>query len=229
MTRVLDLQILSAILGSILQISVIGILILFQPEIRRFLAYLGRRDYLVRNLFSQSRVKDKSTHLVNELVEAAQDLSKSKTGALIVLETDQQLDASSFKDSTIIDAELSRELLTTIFYPKTALHDGAVVIDSNGRIIAAGAILPLSESGHDKHYGTRHRAAAGLTEKINAMCLVVSEEMGSISLVTRGVIEKIDETEVLRERLRNWFGDKSQSSANNFSFHFFRWFGTNTR
>lgn len=200
LSRLLELNLLSQLLGALLQISVIAFIIIFQPELRRMLEYLGQRDRFIRRIFAASpRSHDKE--IIEALTSACRNLSNTRTGALIVLEIENQLDAAIIKTGTRIYSEVSSELILTIFFPKTALHDGAVVIDSEGRIAAAGVVLPLTSSKLAWEYGTRHRAALGTNERTSNPCIVVSEETGKISLVYDEKIVYMENIPVLRENL----------------------------
>jgi diadenylate cyclase len=175
---------------------IIGFIIVFQPELRRALAELGRTR-LFRFL-----VEEEESEYLDEIEEAAQKLSTSKLGGLIAIEREVSL-KGFMEGGTKIDAKVSSELLTTIFSPYTPLHDGAVIIRNNS-IIAAGCILPLTQNPLlDRNLGTRHRAAVGLTEETDAVVVVVSEETRTISLVVDGNLERGLEPGELRERLHN--------------------------
>jgi len=173
---------------------IIGFIIVFQPELRRALAELGRTR-LFRFL-----VEEEEQEFIKEIGDAAQKLSTSKLGGLIAIERDASL-KGFMEGGTKIEARVSSELLTTIFSPYTPLHDGAVIVRQNS-IVAAGCILPLTQNPLlDKNLGTRHRAAVGLTEETDAVVVVVSEETRSISLVVDGNLERDLNPDALRERL----------------------------
>lgn len=173
-----------------------AIIVLFQSDIRRALANLGRAPGL-RSLGRSERTAD----TIEEVVTAADLLAKDKKGALIVIE--REIGLRNYVESGIpVDAAVSYDLLTTIFEPKTRLHDGAVIIQDD-RVAAAACFLPLTVSPKlDRDLGTRHRAAIGLTEECDAVAVVVSEERGEISLATDGSLERHLSPEALRERLR---------------------------
>jgi uncharacterized protein (TIGR00159 family) len=140
--------------------------------------------------------------VVDEIVEAVKELSQNRTGALMVLETDSPIDERDFSVPGVkLNAEVSKELLQTIFQTSTLLHDGAVLI-RGARVIAAGVILPLSERSASRQLGTRHRAAMGITERIETcLCIVVSEETGSLSLAERGGLNRPLTSSKLKELL----------------------------
>lgn len=184
------------VIGSALAMS-----IFFQAEFRRFLEQLGRGDlsYLFRSL---KRTDSRSESPIDTMVEAVKDLSQKRIGALLVIETSSPLDDRDFSSPGInLDAELTKELLQTIFQPTTLLHDGAVLIRGD-RVAAAGVILPLSIQAVSAQLGTRHRAAMGVTEKFaNCVCVVVSEETGSISLADKGLLNRPLTSSKLKEIL----------------------------
>jgi diadenylate cyclase len=178
----------------------VGLVVVFQPELRKFLALMGT----VKNLFStisirNGRDKDQMTKDVEALISAAEYMSAKHTGALIVFQ--DKLDEGLIeKKGTRIDAVISSELLLTIFFNKTPLHDGAVIIEGC-RIYSAGAILPLSQNNMAWKYGTRHRAALGLSEMSKSIVLVVSEESGDISIAEKGKLTKYDDMKKLKSKL----------------------------
>jgi uncharacterized protein (TIGR00159 family) len=185
--------------------------IAFQVEFRRFLEQLGRGDlsYLFRARRSNQRVDSP----IENIVEAVKDLSQRRIGGLLIVETSSPLDDRDFSAPGIrLDAELSKELLQTIFQPTTLLHDGAVLIRGD-RVIAAGVILPLSGQNVSAQLGTRHRAALGITEKIpNCLC-VVSEETGSISLAEKGSLNRPLTGSKLKEILESHLIPKTEQKT----------------
>ena len=183
---------LTLVLDAIFQASVIALVVIFQPELRRGLALKIGNRFLPSELPGQE--------IVLEVVNAAVRLSKTKIGALIVLERRNSLKAH-VPSGTLIDAEVKAELLRSIFYVGTPLHDGAVIIQK-GRVAAAGCFLPLTDNpAVPKALGTRHRAAIGLSEVEDALVLVVSEETGSISLAEAGILHRDLDREALSEML----------------------------
>lgn len=176
----------------------ISLIVIFQPELRKFMALMGSINGW-RRLFSKQGVKNKDTNKLSELLAAVEYMSDKHTGALIVFP--ESIDESAIdKKGVRIDAEISTELLLTIFFNKTPLHDGAVIIEK-GRIAYAGGILPLSKNNLNWRYGTRHRAALGLSEVSSAVVLVVSEETGDISVAEKGKFTKYEDMKKLSERL----------------------------
>ena len=186
-----------------ISVGIIAVIILFQPELRRALEELGRRNFL-SDMIVTDKTGDKfvrvSDRTVRELVDAAIEMGKVKTGALIVLENEVSL--GEYESTGIsVDAVVSRALLENIFEKNTPLHDGAVIIRNN-RIVAATCYLPLTARNDlNKELGTRHRAAVGISEVSDSLTIIVSEENGSISVARDGHIERNLDSEGLRRQL----------------------------
>ena len=180
----------------------VGLIVIFQPELRRFLALMGNVRgwknliYAFRQDVKKTSDKQKS---VDEILKAVTYMSEKHTGALIVFPEDID-DAVIERRGTEIDAIITSELLLTIFFNKTPLHDGAVIISDN-KIKYAGAILPVSQNQLQWKYGTRHRAALGMSEASKATVLVVSEETGDISFAEKGNIKKYDDVKKIKNKL----------------------------
>jgi|MDSW01.3.fsa_nt_gb diadenylate cyclase len=193
----LNLERIGFLLTVITPAAFTAIIVILQPELRRGLVRLSQAP-----IFGEL-VRDEQ-ELVVVLVRACQMLSKSRIGALFAIERDQSLNPWVDR-GTILDAEISSEVINTIFYPGTALHDGAVVIQK-GRIAAAGCLLPLSENEQLGSWaGTRHRAAVGLTEESDAVTIVVSEETGGISICVKGEVYRNLDKEELAVKLRTYY------------------------
>lgn len=176
-----QLNMISFFLGNLIQIGFIALVIIFQPELRRALEHMGRSKF--GKWFSDE--KSDYSDMVSEVVKAAESMSKTNTGALIVFEKESALD-DLLTGGTSINADVSSELLENIFYHNTPLHDGAVVI-RNSKIAKAACVLPLSSNKDlSKECGTRHRAALGISEQSDCVSLVVSEETGKISVMQKG-------------------------------------------
>lgn len=176
----------------------LSLIVVFQPELRKFMALMGNVKGW-RRMLRPDGVRTRDTKSLDAIVSAVEYMSSKHTGALIVFPS--SLDESAIeKKGVAIDAKISSELLLTIFFNKTPLHDGAVVIENN-RIAYAGAILPLSQNNLNWKYGTRHRAALGLSEASQATVLVVSEESGDISVAEKGKITKYEDIKKLRAKL----------------------------
>ena len=177
-----NLTMLNWILNKTITIGVLTIVIIFQPEIRRALEHIGSTAFTDKHIFQNEETMDR---VIAEIVNAVENLSKSKTGALIVIEQKTGI-GEIIKTGTMLDATISTALLENIFVVNTPLHDGATVI-RNDRIVAAGCFLPLTDSDRiSKKLGTRHRAAIGITESSDALTIIVSEETGTVSLAVNG-------------------------------------------
>ena len=203
----INLNILGVFIRAIVSLIALSLIVIFQPELRRFLGYLGQIDFFKR-LFESNKTREnnKTIDVIKEIIEAVKYLSKTHTGALIVFQKDL---SNTYQDvGTILNADVSTELLLTIFHVNTPLHDGAVVINGT-KIISAGVLLPLTDDPKlSWKYGTRHRAAIGMTETSNAACLVVSEETGDVSVTLDGTLKKYDDIPTLKEDLENILGYK---------------------
>jgi len=205
LSRRLELTLLSFVLGNLVIGSAVAMAFILQSEFRRFLEQLGRGELL--QLFQSSRRTTlKSGSVTDEIVDAVKELSQNRIGALLILETGSPIDERDFSVPGVrLNAEVSKELIQTIFQTTTLLHDGAVLIRDN-RLVAAGVILPLSERTASRQLGTRHRAAMGITERVeNCVCVVVSEETGSISLAERGTLNRPLTSSKLKELLESRF------------------------
>ncbi|MEM0952342.1 MAG: diadenylate cyclase CdaA [Cyanobacteria bacterium P01_H01_bin.74] len=208
MASILQLGMLMQVFAASIQILFIGLIVIFQPELRKILLLLGQGDLFTGTYTASDSQEEKVQRLIQVLSDTVHFLSKSKRGALIVLESfgDNTTDANYLEVGTILDANLSTELMLTIFHQNTPLHDGAVVINTENRLIAAGVLLPLTEDPKlSWQYGTRHRAAIGLTEISDSLCVVVSEETGNISLVKGGGLEKVNGLDDFGNRLQLHF------------------------
>jgi len=193
-----NLQSVSWVLENFWRISVIGIIILFQPEIRKALATVGQ------NPFFRSYSNIEQAKLIDRLVRSVSALAEKRTGALIALERNVNLQ-NYVEIGTKLDAVISKELVMTIFFMNSPLHDGAVIIQ-DGRISGAGAFLPLTlKSTLDQTIGTRHRAAIGLTEETDAVVIIVSEENGFISISMGGDLEMDIDSVRLKSILKDVF------------------------
>lgn len=189
--KALNMELIGTILGQVIGVGVIALIIVFQQEIRRFLLiigtrYLSRRNFTLESLFSVN-LKTSSNIDVEALVTACENLSGSKTGALIVIARKSELSTIA-EGGDILNADTSSRLLESIFFKNSPLHDGAVIIIGE-KIHAARCVLPISENIYlPANFGTRHRAALGMSEKTDAIVIVVSEETGEISVCKTGEI-----------------------------------------
>ena len=218
----INLQILGVFLRTMINIIMFGAVIIFQPEIRKFLGYLGQSNFFNNTFFGKKETKHiKKVNVIKELIESVKYLSKTKTGALMVLERSDE--ANTYSDvGTQIDGILSTELILTLFHPNTPLHDGAVVI-ADEKIKSAGVLLPLTEDPKlSWKYGTRHRAAIGMSEVSDSACLVVSEETGDISIALDGTLKKYEDITTLKHDLEILLGysedDEVEENKTMFNF-----------
>jgi diadenylate cyclase len=194
LTEYLQMERLNYLYGQVVPWLLVLAVVVFQPELRRSLMRLGENPLL------RFFLKHGATVFVDRVVRAVTTLSRNRVGAIIAVERDSSL-ATLAEGGISVDAELTADLLTTIFWPGSPLHDMGVVIRS-GRIAAAGCEFPLSHQAIlDPHFGTRHRAAVGLTEECDAIVIVVSEETGNVSLAESGQLETPLAPEQLRKRL----------------------------
>ncbi len=205
-SRALEFYTLDWLIHSFWSQIVLALVILFQPEIRRTLAQVGEKS-LFKSLSAVEGSK-----FIEEIVKAAVSMANKRIGALIVLERETDL-STIVEMGTELDAKVTKEILTSIFLPYSPIHDGAAII-RNGRIAAAGCFLPLTLSSNlSKSLGTRHRAAAGLTEESDAIVVVVSEETGEISVVSQGTIEHNADAPTLRKNLSDIFVKKKNGKT----------------
>lgn len=192
------LKTLQFLLNQIITYGLLGIIIIFQPELRRGLEHLGRTS----NLFGRTSTsdEDKQRQMIEAIVSSAQYMSKRRIGALIAIERDTGL--NEYVETGIrMDSYITSQLIINLFIPNTPLHDGAMIIQ-DGKIAAAACYLPLSESPHiDKALGTRHRAAIGVSEVTDSVTLTVSEETGAVSLAIAGRLYRELDEEALRNKL----------------------------
>ncbi len=200
LAKILEFDAIIWIFGNTIDVGIIALVIVFQPEFRRALEQLGQNSIMSPLFETKDKTERFSDKTIDEIVSATFDLAKTKTGALIVIEKDIPL--NEFEKSGIaLDAVISSQLIMNIFEINTPLHDGAVIVRGN-RIVAATSYLPLSEdTGISKDLGTRHRAALGISESSDSLTIVVSEETGKVSVaVDRTLIRNVD-GDYLRNRL----------------------------
>ncbi len=189
-TAFLDMKAMMLIFSNMTQVGLIALVVMFQPELRSALEKIGK-IYIpnIKHISTDNKNSEYITNSIEIITEAACDLSMEKTGALIVIERDTKL-GDHIKTGTVLNAQLSSQLLKNIFYNKAPLHDGAVIL-RNFRIHSAGCFLPLSmQEGIDQSVGTRHRAALGITEVSDSVVIVVSEETGKISIAIDGLLKQ---------------------------------------
>ena len=202
LSSILHLNGISFILSRMLEWGVLALIILFQPEISRVLEQVGSQRFQFLNLFSRQDTVSELERTIAQTVLACTEMSRSRTGALIVFEQKMQLD-DMVRSGTVLDASVSSELLKNIFFVKAPMHDGAVII-RHGRLLGAGCMLPLSKNVNlSRDLGMRHRAGIGMSENSDAVVIIVSEETGSISVAIGGMLRRHLMPETLENILRN--------------------------
>ena len=210
LTDVLNLYTMSFILNQFLSIGLLALVVLFQPALRRMLDHLG--SVRLRGLFGPMRPVAEMDNVIAQTVAACECMSREKVGALIVFTREARLD-DYVKTGTTIDGQVSEQLIRNIFFPKAALHDGAMII-REGKITAAGCVLPLSTSDRlAADLGTRHRAGVGMSESSDAVVVIVSEETGTISVAEGGMLKRHLAPRTLEKLLRNALCPESKEAA----------------
>ena len=199
LTDVAKLHTINFILSQFLAVGLLAFVVLFQPELRRMLDHLG--NVRLSTFFSNSKPVQEMESVIMQTVMACDIMSREKVGALIVFAREQRLE-EYFKTGTQLDARVSEQLLRNIFFPKASLHDGAMII-RDGRVAAAGCVLPLSDSVRlSADLSTRHRAGVGMSEVSDAVVVIVSEETGTISVAVGGMLKRHLAPETLEKMLR---------------------------
>ena len=194
------LNTVSYLLQQLMVWGVVALVVIFQPEIRRFLEQMGRTS--LGKVFTPEEARNELDSAITQTVDAYTSLSKSKTGALMVFERKNMLD-DAIKTGTALDCTVNAELLKNIFWNKAPLHDGAVIVRA-GRIVGAGCMLPMSGNVNlSRELGMRHRAGIGASEHTDAVVAIVSEETGSISVAVGGMLKRHLAPETLERLLRN--------------------------
>ncbi len=216
----LNLTILGMFLKSLVALISLSLIVIFQPELRRFLGYLGQPGFISKTFFGfnpHNTSNNNDIDVIKELIESVKYFTKTRTGALIVLQN--ELSPCTYSDvGTKLNADVSAELILTIFHPNTPLHDGAMVIKDT-KILSAGVLLPLTENPKlSWKYGTRHRAAIGLTEISDCACLVVSEETGDVSISMDGTLKKYDDLVTLKTDLEKILNINTETDEKKNSF-----------
>ena len=212
LTQLLNMYLMNYLLERVLEIGLIALVIMFQPELRRMLEKLGSKS--LREILSMKEQQREIDRVISQTVAACETMSKERTGVLIVFERS----ASTIdyqKTGTVLDAEVSSELLRNLFFTKAALHDGAVII-RNERIAAAGCVLPLTQNRNiSSDLGTRHRAAIGMSEATDAVVIIVSEETGTISVAIGGMLKRHLAPQTLEKLLLNELAPKTDEKTRN--------------
>ena len=212
LTEVAGLYTLNFVLSQFLSIGLLALVILFQPELRRMQDHLS--GVKLKKFLGHQKPEQEMVPIITQTVLACEAMSKARIGALIVFARDSRLE-EYFKTGTIIDGKVSEQLIRNIFFTNAALHDGAMVI-RDGRIAAAGCVLPLSESSRlSLDLGTRHRAAVGMSEVSDAVVVVVSEETGAISVAIDGMLKRHLAPQTLERLLRNELCVEEVTQENN--------------
>ncbi len=202
LSEIFHLNGIAYILGNMVQVGILALIILFQPEIRQILEKLGSRNIRLLRAFTPAQQQTELEKAIDQTVIACSEMSKTKTGVLIVFERHILLD-DMVRSGTTLDAAVSSELLKNIFFVKAPMHDGAVII-RHGRILGAGCMLPLSKNVNlSRDLGMRHRAGIGMSENSDAVVVIVSEETGSISVAVGGMLKRHLMPETLSKLLRN--------------------------
>lgn len=223
----LNLTILGMFLKLLVTLIALSLIVIFQPELRRFLGYLGQPGFFGKTFLGITQHnqihKEDDIDIIKELIESVKYFTKTKTGALIVLQNETSTNMYS-EVGTKLNADVSAELILTIFHPNTPLHDGALVINGT-KILSAGVLLPLTENPRlSWKYGTRHRAALGLTEISDAACIVVSEETGDVSICMDGSLKKYEDLVTFKEDLEkilNINNNDTEKKSGFFNFNSF--------
>ena len=231
LTGEMELYTVNYILNQVLAVGVLAVIILFQPELRRMLDRLG--NMRLRSLLGLTEAKQELDPIISQTVAACEVMSRERVGALIVFAREARLD-EYFKTGTQIDGQVSEQLIRNIFFVKAPLHDGAMII-RDGRIAAAGCVLPLSDSNRlSADLGTRHRAGVGMSEVSDAVVVIVSEETGTISVAVGGMLKRHlapqtlgrllhnelrsgeeDVEETLLNKVRDWVSGKTKEDGKN--------------
>ncbi len=199
-TEFLHLYTMHFLLDQLLAVGLIAVVVLFQPELRRMVDHLG--NVKIKNFLGMEKPTQEMDPVIRQTVLACEVMSRERIGALIVFARDNPLD-EYMKAGTLIDGQVSEQLLRNIFFPKASLHDGAMII-CNGRVAAAGCVLPLSESSRlSADLGTRHRAGVGMSEVSDAVVVIVSEETGTISVAVGGMLKRHLAPQTLERLLRS--------------------------
>lgn len=207
----MQLTAISYLLRSVFTIAPFLLVLIFQPELRRIIEQLGKGN--VSRLFLTTGDPDATAKAIDATVEACGDMSKTKTGVLIVFERQERL-GEIVATGTLVDAAPSAELLKNVFFKNSPLHDGAMIM-RDGRVYAAGCVLPLSGSQNlSRDLGTRHRAAVGMSESADCVLVVVSEETGAISVAIGGMLKRHLSTETLKKVLESELLEEGKSDKN---------------
>lgn len=219
LAHLLQLRVISYLFVNTMQLGLLALVIVFQPELRKALQRVGRSRF--PQFIDREETGRALEKAIVQVVDACNAMSWARDGALIVFQRSIRLD-DIVKTGTVLDGEPSSEFIKNIFYPKAPLHDGAVIIQE-GRISSAGCVLPLSENSNlSKELGTRHRAGVGMSESSDAVVVIVSEETGSISVAIGGMLKRHLAPETLEKLLRNELLPKTDESKKTGFFNFWK-------
>ena len=213
LVNVMNMKMMSALLGTVIDIGTVALVVIFQPEIRRFLFNLGRkafngRDSLLRKFFRQDPTA-LSAVSIDEVVQACFEMGEQKVGALIVIPHQASLE-DIISTGDIVDAHISKRLIENIFFKNSPLHDGAMIINED-KIVAARCTLPISDrTDIPARFGMRHKAAIGVSERYDVSVIVVSEQTGRISFISEGKINPVDNVNTLKLLISD---DKSKNGS----------------
>lgn len=212
LTDVFNLNTLNFIFDQVLNAGLLAIIILFQPELRRMIDHVS--NIKLREFLATEKTEQEMIPVITHTVRACEVMSDEKVGALIVFARHNRLD-EYLKTGTMIEGHVSEQLIRNVFFPKAALHDGAMII-RDGQVTAAGCVLPLSESNRiSADLGTRHRAAVGISEASDAVVVVVSEETGAISVAMNGMLKRHLAPQTLERLLRNELCPDTEDTSEN--------------
>ena len=215
LSKWMHLYTLHWLLSGLISAGLVAIVVIFQPELRRALEYLGRSR--ITNIFGEVD-KEEAKRIVGQFVEAVDSMSASRTGALIVIEREISLN-DIVETGTVIDSQITAQMIGTIFYEGTPLHDGAVIVRGD-KLYAAGCVLPLTQNKElNKELGTRHRAGIGITENSDALVIIVSEETGIISIAQNGKLTRFLDGKTIEKKLLNLYfeGETEQKLSDRIS------------
>ena len=215
LSKWMHLYTLHWLLSGLISAGLVALVVIFQPELRRALEYLGRSR--ITNIFGEVD-KEEAKRIVGQFVEAVDSMSASRTGALIVIEREISLN-DIVETGTVIDSQITAQMIGTIFYEGTPLHDGAVIVRGD-KLYAAGCVLPLTQNKElNKELGTRHRAGIGITENSDALVIIVSEETGIISIAQNGKLTRFLDGKTIEKKLLNLYfeGETEQKLSDRIS------------
>ena len=212
LTDILKLHTLNWIMDQVLAVGLMAVVVIFQPELRRMMDRLGSVE--IKRILGMTKPKQERDNIITQTVMACEVMSRERVGALIVFARDARLD-DFCKTGTSIDGQVSEQLIRNIFFPMAALHDGAMII-RDGRIAAAGCVLPLSDSQRlSADLGTRHRAGVGMSEATDAVVIIVSEETGTVSVAVGGMLKRHLAPRTLEQLLKKELAtDEDQNEKN---------------